>query len=121
MKNHVQPGHRITFTAGATIVSGQLVALAGLVGVAAGDYESGDSGELGVGEVYRLPKEQADAIAQGERVTLDVQGATPQVRNAAYVAQSGDVVAFGTAWEAADGTADFVEVYVSQDGGAVTP
>jgi len=121
MKNHVQPGQRITYAnaTGNDIVSGQLVPVDGLVGVATGDIADGTTGELAVGAVYEVAKETTDVITQGMKVTLDVSSA--KARDTSFSPAAGDIVDFGVAWAAADGTASVVQVYVDHAGGAVTP
>lgn len=71
MNNHVQPGQILTIPAPAAIVSGQLVNVGQIVGVAAGDAASGDPLDLAVEGVFRLPKVSALAIAVGDLVYQD--------------------------------------------------
>jgi predicted RecA/RadA family phage recombinase len=70
MKNFVQNGDFIDFTAAATITSGQLVAVGSLVGVSMTDVASGQKGVLALKGVYDLPKSTAasSAIAAGAPV-----------------------------------------------------
>lgn len=65
MKNYVQKGETLTFTAAADVVSGQgvLLGAAGLFGVAATDVLSGASGEAVIEGVFSLPKTSADTPA----------------------------------------------------------
>lgn len=67
MRNHVQPGNVITFTAAAPVTSGQGVVVGSLFGVAATDAGTGDEFEAAVVGVYRLPKAAVD-IAAGAKV-----------------------------------------------------
>jgi predicted RecA/RadA family phage recombinase len=56
MKNYVQDGKYIEFTAGATITSGQLVQVGDLHGVAVTDVANGAVGALAMEGVFTLPK-----------------------------------------------------------------
>lgn len=85
MRNHVQPGNVITFTAAAPVRSGDGVTMGALFGVAATDAAPGQEFEAAVTGVYRLPK-AAVAIAPGARaywhlangnVTTTATGARP--------------------------------------------
>jgi predicted RecA/RadA family phage recombinase len=56
MKNFIQNGDFIDFTAAATITSGQLVQLGALFGVAMTDVANGARGTLALKGVFELPK-----------------------------------------------------------------
>ena len=56
MKNYVQNGDYIEFTAGATITSGQLVQVGDLHGVSVTDVANGAKGTLAMEGVFTLPK-----------------------------------------------------------------
>lgn len=57
MKNYVQPGKTVTFTAAADIASGAGLLLGTtLFGVATGDVASGEVGEAMIESVFTLPK-----------------------------------------------------------------
>jgi predicted RecA/RadA family phage recombinase len=100
MKNAYQRGEVLTFTAGATITSGQVVAVGNLLGVSATDVANGAEGELQLVGVHRVPKVSGAVIAKGETLTWDASaGAFDD--NAATPA-SGDITgAAAVAWEAA--------------------
>jgi len=66
MKNYVQDGKYIEFTAGATITSGQLVQVGDLHGVAVTDVANGATGTLALEGVFTLPKLTA---ASGDATT----------------------------------------------------
>lgn len=70
MKNRVQPGHVLTFTAAGPIKSGDGVAMGALFGVAATDAGTGEEFEAAVVGVYRLPKADDD-IGPGDRLYWD--------------------------------------------------
>jgi predicted RecA/RadA family phage recombinase len=61
MKNFVQNGDYIEFTAGATITSGQLVQVGSLHGVSITDVANGSTGTLALQGVFTLPKLTAAA------------------------------------------------------------
>jgi predicted RecA/RadA family phage recombinase len=68
MKNHVQKGDNITVTATADALSGDVVKIGNLVGVAATDAAIGDSLDLVTVGVFDFPKVAADAITIGDAV-----------------------------------------------------
>jgi predicted RecA/RadA family phage recombinase len=61
MKNYVQNGDYVEFTAGATITSGQLVQVGSLHGVSVTDVANGAKGTLAMEGVFTLPKLTAAA------------------------------------------------------------
>jgi predicted RecA/RadA family phage recombinase len=66
MKNFVQDGKYLDFTAAADVDSGELVEVGSLHGVAIADVASGAKGVLAMEGVYTLPKQvgaAADAVA----------------------------------------------------------
>lgn len=72
MTNYVGPGNTLTFTAAAAIVSGALVAVGTLVGVAAGSYASGDTQAVAsIDGIYEVPKLSAGVITVGAALYLD--------------------------------------------------
>lgn len=97
MKNAVNNGATKTFTAGANIVSGQLVAVGILLGVAVTDVANGQQGTLQIEGVFDLPKASADNIADGAALTFDT--ATGNLTTAAST--TGDVVGAAVAVAAA--------------------
>jgi predicted RecA/RadA family phage recombinase len=56
MKNYVQPGERIAFTAGADVASGGVVVIGTLVGVSVGAVANGAQGQAVIEGVFSLPK-----------------------------------------------------------------
>ncbi|NIB44819.1 DUF2190 family protein [Pseudomaricurvus alkylphenolicus] len=64
MKNYIQPGKVVTFTAAATVASGAGVLVGSLFGVSVGAVANGAEGEMETEGVYELPKNQADTPAQ---------------------------------------------------------
>ena len=72
-KNYVQEGKIIPFTAGATIVSGQVVVVGSLAGVSQGDVANGAVGQLALEGVYEIPAATAE-ITVGAKVYWDADG-----------------------------------------------
>ena len=69
MKNYIQKGNVITFTAQKTVVSGQGVLQGALFGVAATSAATGEEFEANLVGVYALPKATGEAaIAAGDPV-----------------------------------------------------
>jgi len=71
MKNFVQEGEHITYTASADISSGDVVVVGARIGIASKDIASGATGALAVKKVFTLPKKSTDVIAQGALVYWD--------------------------------------------------
>lgn len=71
MKNYVQPGDMVTFTAAAAVASGAGLLLGALFGVSAATYAVGESGELKTTGVFDLPADPADARAIGAKAYWD--------------------------------------------------
>ena len=97
MKNYVQEGTVLTVVAPADVVSGQLVTVGSIVGVAAYDAKSGTEVEVRVEGVFSLPKTPGDAVAAGAPVKATAGGvidgaATAVVGYAVAAAGSGTSV-----------------------------
>jgi len=71
MKNFIQPGVNLTLPAPAAIVSGEVVVIGEIHGVAADDAESGADFDLVTEGVFDLPKVSTDAFAIGDSVYYD--------------------------------------------------
>lgn len=71
MRNYIQPGNTLTLTAPAEIVSGDVVAVGSIIGVANGDAANGAPVDVDTVGVFRLPKVSALAIAEGDVVYWD--------------------------------------------------
>lgn len=89
MKNYVQDGKVITITAGAAYVSGQVVALGNVLGIATEAIANGAVGEVCLEGVHTVPKVSGAVIAQGETLTWDVSAAA--FDDNAAVPASGDI------------------------------
>lgn len=89
MKNYVQDGDFIKFTAGATITSGMLVKVGDLFGVAVTDVANGSEGVLALEGVFTIPKTTGagTAIAVGGKAYFDTsEAATGKVSGDAETA-----------------------------------
>lgn len=71
MKNFVQEGKVLTHVLAAAVESGEPVVLAAGIGVATGKGEIGDSAELLMEGVVKLPKKAATSMAFGAKVAWD--------------------------------------------------
>ncbi len=71
MKNFIQSGDQIIFTAGANLLSGAPVFIGGLVGIVAADVLSGAVGTASLKGVFSVTKVSAEAWAEGDRVYYD--------------------------------------------------
>jgi len=65
MKNYIQQGEIMPFTAEAAVSSGDLVKVSSVVGVAVASVAEGDTGSMQIVGVFEVPKETG-AIDQGE-------------------------------------------------------
>lgn len=86
-KNYIQKGTTAEFVATAGVVSGQVVVLGGLLGVANADVLTGETGVAMIEGVFELPKVAGVAMNQGAFVTFDAS--TGQV-----IAEGGAGVAY---------------------------
>ena len=92
MKNQVQRGCTITFTADADYKSGDLVIIGDTAGVCVGDVGTGKAGVANTDGVFSVPKEDV-AIAQGVKLYRTATGTVT-------TASSGNKLC-GRAWAAA--------------------
>lgn len=65
MKNYVQTGETMEFTAGSTITGGSVVVQGGILGVAVASAASGARYQLRVAGVVEVPKTAAQAWTEG--------------------------------------------------------
>lgn len=118
MENYQQPGTRMTITAGATLVSGQVVRVGNTLAVACGDIANGATGEVARCGVFTVPKVSGAVIAQGETLTWDASAAA--FDDNAAVAAAGDVTgAAAVAYEAAGNGVTSLAVYFTGVPGTV--
>ena len=71
MKNFVQEGKTITVIAPAAVLSGDLVVVGSIVGVAAFDAAQDAEVEITTRGVFELPKVPTDVIVQGDKLYWD--------------------------------------------------
>lgn len=71
MKNFIQTGVNLTLPAPTDVLSGDVVIVGTILGIAAGSAASGTDMDLVTGGVFRLPKVSALAITIGEAVYWD--------------------------------------------------
>lgn len=71
MKNFIQDGDAMDYTAGATITSGSGVLVGKRLGVAQLDMVSGTKSALAMEGVFSLPKLSTDVVAQGDLLYWD--------------------------------------------------
>lgn len=95
--NYHQNGRRITADPGATVVSGQMVRIGSILGIATVDGVSGTDMEFAVEGVWDLPKLDAAVIAQGDYVDFD--SSQGEIDDNAMTPAAGDLSDAGVAWE----------------------
>lgn len=106
--NYIQPGETLVYvnSGDAAVVSGALLTIGALVGVADGDIPAGASGAVGVSGVWRLPK-GSGAITQGAKVYADADGEISTTASGTFA---------GVAFAAADSAASTVDVLLNVGG-----
>lgn len=72
MKNFIQSGHRLPFTAAADTLSGAVVVIGEYVGVNSYDVLTGEEGELSLTGVVSIPKNVGTAFSQGDNAYQDI-------------------------------------------------
>jgi predicted RecA/RadA family phage recombinase len=107
MKNYVQDGDYIEITAAATIVSGEIVQVGDLHGVAVTDIANGAKGNLATEGVFRLDKATG---AAGDACTL---GGNVYFKSKKASGDSSGTKKIGYALEAANQAATTVLVRLS--------
>lgn len=90
MRNEIQRGDVIDYTAGANILSGAVVTLKHALGVAVTDIANGATGAVAVEGVFELPKVTASAIAAGEKLLWDLSAL--KFDNSAATPATGDIM-----------------------------
>lgn len=75
--NYLKPGNIIDWTngTGTAVVSGQVVVIGQILGVALVDIANGATGSVAIEGVFSVPKVSAAVIAAGESLTWDVSAA----------------------------------------------
>lgn len=88
-KNFVQPGATIDIVAAGTLVSGQVIALGGTIGIVLGNAVAGESVAVALEGVFTVPKVSAAVFVVGEKLVWDSSAAA--FDDSAAVAASGDI------------------------------
>jgi len=105
--NLIQSGARMTYanSTGSDISSGDLVPVGATFGIAAGDIDNGDSGELIMEGVFEIPADDSAAISQGNPVyyVTSTGEASPTAEDQKYI---------GIAWAAKAETGTTVKVKI---------
>jgi len=71
MKNYINEGTTLKYTASANITSGTAVLVGTKIGVAVADIANGATGILMMDGVFELPKASSDTVAQGAALYWD--------------------------------------------------
>jgi predicted RecA/RadA family phage recombinase len=93
MLNHIADGRVLNVLATVAILSGSLVKVGDVVGVASTNIAPGESGSVQITAVYEVPK-SAGAVAQGQKLYFDEDAD-------ALTTTAGDHTFAGHAYEAA--------------------
>ena len=119
---NLRAGNSIKWTngTGADVVSGQLLAIGNLVGVAIGPIANGAVGMVQIGGAARVTKTSAAVITQGMRLILDVSNTPDALEDSAHTPASGDISNGCVALEAAAATVLEVDVLLTPGVGTVT-
>ncbi len=117
-KNYVTEGRILDYTnAGAAIASGDVVIVAGLLGVALVDIATGATGSVQIDGVFSLPCAAATVIAQGDDLDWDVSaGQLDKIGTPA----AGDVSNGAIAYAGAGAGVTTVKAKLNVRGGTVT-
>jgi predicted RecA/RadA family phage recombinase len=118
-KNFIAEGDVLLWTnsTGAAVVSGQVVKVGQILGVAAVDIANGASGSVMTCGVFELPKKSSAVITQGMALLWDVSAGNFDVGSATPA--TGDVSDAAFAYEAAGNGATTVKVHLDERIGTV--
>lgn len=116
-KNFVQNGSTVEFTASGAVLSGDVVVIGGLVGVAIDDVADTETGVAVIDGVWELPKTASGAIDQGASIDYDVSAGEFAIIG---TAASGDLVDCGVVVEAAADGDTTVLVKINQHAATIT-
>lgn len=118
MKNYLQEGESLKFTAAAASNAGAVVRVGNILGVLANTVAIGDEGQLQFG-VYTVPKVSAAVLTVGSRVLWDASAGAFDVASATPA--TGDVSGdHAYVWEAAGNGATSVAINFTGVPGTVT-
>ena len=111
--SYSQEGNIIDFAPAADVLSGALVAVGGLVGVAIADIATGVVGPVGISGVYDVPKTLANVVDVGD--VLNFNATAGEATSGA--GGTGGITGCGTVITAADGTMATVRLLLNEVGG----
>lgn len=116
------PGDIITWTngTGAAVVSGQLIPIGNLIGVALGDIAIAGVGEVGIEGIYEVAKVSAADCLINTLLQLDVSQTPDAMEDAAATPATGDITGGALCVEAAGAGVLTVKVKLLPGAGAVT-
>lgn len=89
MKNHINDGNTIAYTAGADIASGAVVVTGHTIGIAAGAIKSGETGLLYIRGRFSVPKVSGAVFDAGEKLVWDASAG--QFDDSAATPATGDI------------------------------
>ncbi len=117
--NFIQDGSTIDHanSSGSTILSGAVVVIGSLIGVAIADIPNGEKGAVRIEGVFELPKVEAAVIGTGEDVIYDITAL--EFDDNAATAEAGGVSGACVAVEAAGNGALTVKVKLNVGVGVV--
>lgn len=115
-RNYVNEGNTLNFTAGATITSGQGVAIGCLLAVALGAVANGANGVAAIEGTFELPKLSTAVITQGEALIWDIDANQFIVASAA----TGDLLGCAVATEAAGNGTTTVRAKLCPGAGSIS-
>jgi len=123
-KNFIQNGSVINWVngTGSAVVSGQVVAVGNILGVAAVDIANGDTGTVYVEGVFTVTKADGATthdFAQGASVYWDASVGKFEKEGTGTKA-TGDISGAAVAWEAAASTATTAKVKINANVGSIT-
>jgi predicted RecA/RadA family phage recombinase len=120
MKNFYQEGENITWTngTGSAVVSGQVVAIGSLVGIACVDIASTTTGAVKLEGVFLVPKTAGTAWTQGAELNWDASAATFDIGTATPA--TGDISGCCVAAYAAASAATTGYVLINKGVGTIT-
>lgn len=117
MNNRLGDGNSIPYTnSGSAISSGDVVAIADTIGIAAVDIANGDTGEVYITGEFTVPKVSGAVIAQGQRVMWD--NSAGEFDDDAATPASGDISNGAIAMEAKGTSTTSIKVRLTPGGTA---
>lgn len=121
-RTFVKPGNIISWTnsTGAAVVSGQLVPIGNVIGVALGAIADGAEGEVAIEGVHEVAKVSTADCVFGTLLQLDVSQTPDAMEDSAATPATGDITGGALCVEAAGATTTKVKVKLLPGSGAVT-